>query len=117
MYTNEQLNYIVYYLEQTTPTAWATERAFKARDEILMFKTKDEYLAWVAAWKEKYAQTADIIRFHKSQRKQSQPDYDPNAWVTAKSFGRDARAMLFIRECGRGFSWQMKKAAADNAVT
>jgi hypothetical protein len=109
--TTEQLNKIGNALNHVEhyPTVESVHTDLVAATEsVLTFTTRDEYLAWVASWKDQYRELTKAIRQAKNSRKLSSPTYDPSARDNARLWGWHARTLLHIRQQGKSKSWQMR---------
>lgn len=82
----------------------------------ITFKTKDEYLAWTAQWKGRYAKITRESRDAKARRKPADRSLEADV-ATRRAQGdvwrlrREASAMLEIRKEAKALSWALKLAA------
>ena len=82
---------------------------------LLRFTGKEEYLAWVAGWKEAYAllsaQIREVRTWEKEYQRNPKQAGDNNLPSRLRLKAR-ARGMLALRHLGKKESWKQKLAGA-----
>lgn len=92
---------------------WAPiqKRHDETKPLIFTFTTREEYLAWVDAWKARYNEIAKASRHWKPRRKLSHPDSGGwNAVKNVLNLRAEANAMLVIRKLAKEIAWEMQQS-------
>lgn len=75
MFNSLNLAYITLYLDSDYKQ-YHTVKYSEALTAELTFTTREEYLAWVTAWKKEYAQISKDSRQWKARRKMTHPEFE-----------------------------------------